>query len=1129
MRRSSFLLPILSIGLSVACAYGQATTGEIIGTITDPSGALLPKAAVTATNVNTGLAYKAVATGTGEFRIVDVPPGMYDVSATSPGFVQAVVKGFVVDVNKTSTADFKLTTATDSTTVEVTSEASVNLDTTTSQLQSTFGMKQITDLPTAAGSVLNLSLLAPGVTSTGGLGEGTGPSIAGQRARDNSFTVEGTDNNNKTVTGNVVNVQNDAVGEFTLLQNVFNAEYGHSNGGQFNVSLPSGTNRFHGKAFEYFQNRNLNALDNSQRLDGLTSQPRYDNNRYGGQVGGPILRDKLFFFGDYEQQPVGQAGGSGSFCAPTAAGYTALNTYRAGTNLSVLEKYLAPAAGGDPTGICNAYTYTDSKGVSHTIADVITLTAPAPFAGGVGPNGDQVTIPIGASSAPAPSFSNGRYIVASLDYRISAKDSLRGRYAYDRNDGIDTGASLPVFFAPSPFRGTIGSLTEVHSFTGTLINEVRLGFNRAYGPVETAPGAFPGLATFPNLDLDDLGISLGPDGNAPQGGAQNFYQLVDTVTWVKGHHTLKFGFDGRKYIAYTDFVQRSRGEYEYSNTSDVYLEDLSPDVFGQRNASGAVSTRYYGDQTAFYGFAQDDWRATPTFTVNYGLRYEFTSVPAGEKLQSLNFLASDPGLIEFNKPEPNHKAFAPRLGFAYAPNALTAIRGGFAIGYDVLFDNIGTTLAPPQQQVTENVSTATSTTNFLKNGGLAAVAPATYASQAAQRAASTHYIPNQILPYTESYTLGIQHVFHNDYTAEVRYVGDHSVHLDTQQQINVQSPVTAAFNVATYIGAPSPSDIANGRSLATVKAAAANGGNIIPAYYQAGFVNAITGYLANGASNYNGLQTQLTRRFKRGLLFNTAYTWSKTMDNATDDFNSTSLNPRRAEDQTNYQKEYSLSALSHKHRFTTAIVYDLPYFKTSSNFLEKNVLGNWEFAPIYTYESGQFVTPQSGLDSNLNGDSAGDRVVINPLGSKSIGSGTTAVYDPARAGLCTAPATKCNANLVGYQANNPNAYYVLASSGAYATAGRSMLPTPAINNLDLTALKRVTFHDRYSVEFQAIAYNALNHAQYTTGSADGVFGVSTVGSAYQKYAIPSSSSFLTPKNVFGSNARNMTLVAKFTF
>ena len=1135
MKKLFMSLAMLALVLAYgSAALGQATTGQIVGSVADSTGALLPCAKVVAMNVNTGVSYPATASSKGEFSIFNVLTGTYDITASASGFAPSTTKDFTVDVNKTSTADFKLAASGASTSVEVTSEAPVALDTTTSQLQQTYTSKEIADLPISAAQPLNLAFLAPGVTSTGGLGEGAGPSIAGQRSRNNSFMVDGADNNNKNVTGPLVNVQDDAVDEFTLLQNVFNAEFGHSNGGQFNISMKSGTNSFHGAVFEYFQNRNLNALDNSQKLGGITSQPRYDDNRYGGQFGGPIKKGKLFFFGDFEQQPDGQAGASGSFCAPTAAGYASLTKYRAGTNLTVLQQYLPAVSGGDATHICNTYSYPDPlvKGQIDSYPDSITITQ-AGVAGDVGPQGNQLLIPIGSVSNPAPSFSNGRYIAASSDYVASPRDTVRFRYAYDRSDGIDTAANLPIFFAPEPARYTIGSLTYVHDFTPNLLNEARLAFSRGYGPVLTAPGAFPGLSVFPNIQLDDLGINLGPDGNSPQGGAQNLYQFVDNVTYVKGVHTFKLGFDGRKYIAYTDFVQRARGDYEYSSTGDLYLNDLSPDVLGQRNASGAVSTRYYGDQTEFYGFGQDDWRVSQKFTLNLGLRYEFSSIPAGEKNQALNSAASLPGLIVFAKPLPAKLDFAPRVGFAFAPNESTSIRAGFAIGYDVLYDNIGSTEAPPQQQVTENVVLGSNTPNFLKNGGLAAQAPPTYATIAAQRAASTAFLPDHFkMPYTESWSLGVQHVFHNDYTAEVRYVGNHSVHLDTQQQLNKQAVVTPTNSLPTFLsGTPTAAQAASTLTLATLNAQVSAGGEVIPAYYAAGFVNTITSYQYSGQSNYNGLQTQLTRRMKNGLLFDAAYTWSKTMDNSTDDFNSSALNPRRAQDSNNYAAEYSLSALSHKHRLTVEVVYDVPFFKTSG-FLLHNLAGNWEVSPIYTYESGQFVTPQSGIDSNLNGDSAGDRAIVNPGGDKTKGSAVVPYYNLALQGLCpvvSGKPTNCAADTVGYTPVNTAAYWIATGSGALATASRNSLPTPAANNFDLSALKRISFSERYSFEFEAIARNVLNHPQYIDGHINTTNYYATTGSALQAYTIPGKTSFLTPKGVFGSNSRSMILVAKLRF
>ena len=227
-----------------------------------------------------------------------------------------------VKLNQTSTANITASVSGAATTVEV-SGAVATIDTTTPQIQSTFESKEAQDIPwTSIGSgVLNLSLLDAGVASAGGIGAGSGPSVSGQRPRNNNFTIEGVDNNDKSVTGPLVQVPNDAVDQFTVLQNQFSPEFGHSSGGQFNQTIKSGTNQFHGRLYEYFQNRNLNAIDIknalAQEANGVKPfNPRYDDNRFGGQVGGPIIKNRLFFFDNAEYNPLGQAGSTGTVLSP---------------------------------------------------------------------------------------------------------------------------------------------------------------------------------------------------------------------------------------------------------------------------------------------------------------------------------------------------------------------------------------------------------------------------------------------------------------------------------------------------------------------------------------------------------------------------------------------------------------------------------------------------------------------------------------------------------------------------------------------------------------------------------------------------------------------------------------------
>ena len=316
------------LALSVGLAYGQAISGNLVGTLLDSSGAAVPNAEVTAMNVGTAQLIPGRTNSTGEFRFDNLPIGTYKISAKASGFRTTTVEA-EVQLNKTGTVNLTLIPGAATETVEVSGEAPI-IDTTTAQLGTTFDSRLSTDLGltsnggTGAG-VLNLSLLSPGVTNATALGDGVGPSIGGQRPRDNNFTVEGVDNNNKTVTGSLITVPPEAVENFTLLTNQFSTEFGHSSGGQFNTTVKSGTNSIHGSLYEYFRNRNLNAVDETWVQQGLTSNPRFDSNRYGATFGGPIIKNKLFFFTNFERQPIGFISvGGGAVDAPTAAGLAAI-------------------------------------------------------------------------------------------------------------------------------------------------------------------------------------------------------------------------------------------------------------------------------------------------------------------------------------------------------------------------------------------------------------------------------------------------------------------------------------------------------------------------------------------------------------------------------------------------------------------------------------------------------------------------------------------------------------------------------------------------------------------------------------------------------------------------------------
>ena len=387
--------------------YAQVTTGTLVGVVKDATGALVANTPVVATNRDTNVVYQGKTNSAGEYRIGNLPAGFYNVTVRAAGFSPSALQNLEIQANLTRTGDVVVAVASAGATVEVTSEANVSIDTTTTQLGTTFSLKETQDLPVATVGlgVLNLSLLAPGVASTGGIGAGTGPSVGGQRPRNNNFEIDGVDNNSKSVTGPLLFVPNDAVGEFSSLQNVYSAQYGHSTGGQFNSLIVTGTNALHGRAYEYFENRNLNAVGAIQQTANVANgtpgfQPRFDFNRYGAQLGGPILRDRLFIFSNFERQTTGESSASQSFCSPTAAGVAALKT--AGTasanNLAGFLQYTPiaanqAAAGGD-AGCPNGNTITVTRGVG----------------------GAATIVPVGDFSVSPPLFSNEYFSTSSLDY-----------------------------------------------------------------------------------------------------------------------------------------------------------------------------------------------------------------------------------------------------------------------------------------------------------------------------------------------------------------------------------------------------------------------------------------------------------------------------------------------------------------------------------------------------------------------------------------------------------------------------------------------------------------------------------------------------------------------------------------
>jgi hypothetical protein len=506
-------------------------------------------------------------------------------------------------------------------------------------------------------------------------------------------------------------------------------------------------------------------------------------------------------------------------------------------------------------------------------------------------------------------------------------------------------------------------------------------------------------------------------------------------------------------------------------------------------------------------------------------------------------------LLVFNVPKTQTKNFAPKFGFAWSPNydsgllgrvfgsgGKSSIRGGFSMGYDYIFDNLWILSEPPQLQQTRDCPDPTRpfcpATGFLAGGGIPGGAAST-STAAAARAATTSFIPDQKVPYSLTWTGSYQRQFKRDWALELRYVGTRGIHLITQNRINVLPKVAPELGLSglpTFIGnAPTQAQIdalpAGTLNLATINARP----RIDPAFAAAGFTSSVVAFLSNGNSTYHGGSAEVTKRFSNGFQMTGAYTFSHLIDDTTAEVFSTVLSPRRVQDFRDLRPERASSALDHRHRFVTSWIYELPWGKDSNGWT-KTFLSGFNIAGTYTYESGERITVRSGTDANLNGDSAGDRAILNQGGTEGVGSTVTALvrtcpsFNPD--GTCT---TSAASRTIGYAANNPSAKYIQAGAGAIATIGRNTFLLPPIDNFDISLFKNFRFGESKYIQVRADFFNAFNHPQYVPGSVNTVDPVGTTGLTTLNQVAPLTTDFLNPSKVLSSNPRVIQMALRFNF
>jgi hypothetical protein len=1145
-RFSEIFIVAVFVFASMLTAQGQVTTGSVRGSVFDQQNAAVANAKVTITRKSTKTTATTQTNDSGQFEFNNLALGDdYEVAIEAPSFKTLTLSNVKILLNQVTDLTAQLEVGGIGETVTVTAAGTELVDTTTNTLSKSFSDRQVVEFAQTnvggafGGGVNNLALIAPNVSSAGGVGVGSGGSIGGQRPRNNNFMVDGVDNNRKDITGPQIYVSPEVVQEFSLLQNQFSAEFARSNGGQFLTVTKTGTNDFHGSAYGFFRNRYLNALDTRQIEENFVRQrdvpgtqfmPRFDFFRGGGNLGGPLYlpkfgeggptlwngKNKLFFFGSYERLNTGTAA--------IPAGITALTS-----------SALATVAGSPGVSATNLQVYRDFVPVAAiNNGGTIPFCSVRPDINGNCP-GSTLALPVGTIELPPqPQFTKQNNFLANIDFVQSVDTNHHFRWNSVDNYGV-TLAGLPIFNEPTPAKQRLLSYTLVHNFTQNISNETRLAYRRSdlSFPV-TTNFRFPGLdTTFPNIGLQDLGVDIGPPANNPQTGIENSYQVVNNLTYLRGNHTFKFGGDFRDVISPQTFTQRGRGDYQYTD-STLYFYDLAPDFTAQRSVGDVV---YYGNQKILYAFAQDDWRVRPNFTLNLGVNYSYQQMPKGTQLQALNAIASVPGLIDFHAPKAQTKNFGPRVGFAYSPDythgmlgrlfgsaGKTSIRAGFSMAYDYIFDNLYILALPPQAQQTVDVTGPPHTPNFLANGGIPNVLVPSGNDPAAARAATSAFIPDQEVPYSLTWTGSLQRQFGEDWAVEFRYLGTRGIHLLTQNRINRQATVSEAQGfLPTYLSAPTQAQL-NALPLTLTQIQARS--NFVPAYLNAGFTNpgSVVGFLSNGNSTYHGASAQLIRRFSRGFQLNAAYTWSHLIDDTTAEVFSTVLSPRRVEDFQNLTRDRADSALDRRHRFVSSFIYELPWFATDQNRWVRGILGGYSFAGTFSLESGERATVLSGIDSNGNGDAAADRTIRNPNGIRGTGSTVTALTNSA-------------GQIVAYLADNPNAEYIRTGLGALSNSARNTLQLPGINNLDFSVFKNFHFGEGRRVQLRADFFNAFNHPQYIPGSPNdiqpvnttAVGQVNTITAATLSLTNPGAATFNRADKVFSSNPRTIQLALRLDF
>jgi hypothetical protein len=953
---------LVIIALTCLQAFPQATTGSIGGTLKDPSGAVLANANVKATETATGVVRETKTNEVGSFIIPRLPVGKYNLQFSASGFKINEFKDAEVRLGIETTVNAALEVGSSSEIVDVSATA-LMIEPSTSQVTTVFESKTVEDLPALTGRLDSLAYLTPGVVTGigGGNTNGANISVNGQRQRSNNFTIDGQDNNDVSVTGPSLFMSNiDVVKEFSIITNNFSAEYGRNQGAIVNIVTKNGTNDFHGTLYAYHQNSHFysNSYDNNR--DGLP-KPRENDNNDGFTVGGPLKKDKIFYFGNFGTEFYKSISFNQSTPSSLAITPTGLNTLLAAFPNSIpLKTYQQYGPWSQPLGNPSILAGT----ISTSTVTAQGLTVPFQVA--------QIT-----RSAPVQfrSYDWGN----KWDFNITPKDTLNTRVLFQDQNWTNQAYSPAGYEYGVPSRTINIGTTYTRSISNTKSNEFRF----SYGRVAVM---FQGGNTYKfdeieknlaRITMPSGYLSFGLSNTFPQGRRLNSFQFINNYVQLSGKHTLKAGVEIRYQKTTSLFAPNVNGSFSFSSFAN-FINNTSTFT----GASGNKPILYH--ETDFYGYFQDDFKIKSNLTLNLGVRYEFSGQPLNilhdltvDRESNASIALWNTSLSLAQKTVPALPAdtnnWAPRFGFAYTPRFAnwlfgkdkTVFRGGYSIAYDPAFYNIMLNVASSAPTVAAyTISRAALPANPIGSTIASTATLTPVKGQDPRTKSQTINDPTFHSPYAENWSFGMQRQVARNNIFEVRYVGTRGVGLFQSRNGNP--------SVQPYLDNGFSSFLPSG-----LKAAA--NGRVIGDY-------ALIRVRGNtGASTYHGLQTAYNGTF-RDLSIGLSYTFSHSIDNVSEIFGYLgSGSVAMAQNPWDINKgERGNSNIDIPHVGSVRFDFDIPWKKTQADVVGK-VFGGWKLAGNYRITSGRPWTPvcfycgNSTTDQSFNAGFAGYYDVVRPF------------------------------------------------------------------------------------------------------------------------------------------------------